>query len=96
MDYRERNTIEPRQRGGKPCIQGLRITVYDILEYLAAGMTPGQILADFPDLEAEDISAVLAFAANRELKLSSNDSSRSGGGSPEPPGRGSPYPGPDP
>ena len=71
MDYRERITIEPGKRGGKPCIRGLRITVYDILEYLAAGMTPDQILADFPDLEAEDISAVLAFAADRERKLSS-------------------------
>ena len=71
MDYRERITIEPGKRGGKPCIRGLRITVYDVLEYLAAGMTPDQILADFPDLEAEDISAVLAFAADRERKLSS-------------------------
>ena len=71
MDYRERITIEPGKRGGKPCIRGLRITVYDILEYLAAGMTPDQILADFPDLEAEDISAVLAFTADRERKLSS-------------------------
>jgi len=71
MDYRERITIEPGKRGGKPCIRGLRITVYDVLEYLAAGMTPEQVLADFPDLEAEDISAVLAFAADRERKLSS-------------------------
>ena len=71
MDYRERITIEPGKRGGKPCIRGLRITVYDILEYLAAGMTQDQILSDFPDLEADDISAVLAFAADRERKLSS-------------------------
>jgi len=71
MDYMERITIEPGKRGGKPCIRGLRITVYDVLEYLAAGMTPEQILVDFPDLEAEDISAVLAFAADRERKLSS-------------------------
>lgn len=71
MDYRERITIEPGKRGGKPCIRGLRITVYDILEYLASGMTPDQILADFPDLEPEDIPAVLAFAADRERKLSS-------------------------
>jgi uncharacterized protein (DUF433 family) len=71
MDYRERITIEPAKREGKPCIRGLRITVYDVLEYLAAGMTPEQILADFPDLEPEDISAVLAFAADRERKLSS-------------------------
>jgi len=71
MDYRERITIEPGKRGGKPCIRGLRITVYDILDYLAAGMTTAQILDDFPDLEPEDISAVLAFAADRERKLSS-------------------------
>jgi uncharacterized protein (DUF433 family) len=71
MDYRERITIEPGKRGGKPCIRGLRITVHDVLEYLAAGLTPEQILADFPDLEAEDIPAVLAFAADRERKLSS-------------------------
>ena len=71
MDYRKRITVEPEKRGGKPCIRGLRITVYDVLEYLAAGMTPDQILADFPDLEAEDISAVLAFAADRERKISS-------------------------
>ena len=71
MDYRDRITIEAGKRGGKACIRGLRITVYDILEYLAAGMTRDQILADFPDLEPEDISAVLAFAADRERKLSS-------------------------
>ncbi|MDH5427871.1 MAG: DUF433 domain-containing protein [Nitrospirota bacterium] len=69
MSYRERITIEPGKRGGKPCIRGLRITVYDILEYLAGGMTEQQILADFPDLELEDIRACLAFAADRERKL---------------------------
>ena len=69
MDYQDRITIEPGKRGGKPCIRGLRITVYDILEYLASGMTPEQILADFPDLEREDIRAVLAFAADRERRL---------------------------
>jgi uncharacterized protein (DUF433 family) len=69
MDYKERITIEPGKRGGRPCIRGLRITVYEILDYLAAGMTEGQILSDFPDLEAEDIRAVLAFAADRERKL---------------------------
>ncbi|MDH5586346.1 MAG: DUF433 domain-containing protein [Nitrospirota bacterium] len=72
MSYRERITIEPGKRGGKPCIRGLRITVYDILEYLAGGMTEQQILADFPDLELEDIRACLAFAADRERKLVSN------------------------
>ena len=54
---------------GKPCIRGLRITVYDILEYLASGMTEPEILADFPDLTREDIRACLAFAAERERRL---------------------------
>ena len=61
-DYRERITIEPGKRGGKPCIRGLRITVYDVLDYLASGMTEQEILSDFPDLEPQDIRAVLAFA----------------------------------
>jgi len=65
MDYRERITIEPGKRSGKPCIRGLRITVYDVLDYLAGGMSEEQILADFPDLEREDIRAALAFAADR-------------------------------
>ena len=68
MSYRERITMEPGKRGGKPCIRGLRITVYDVLEYLAAGMTEQEILADFPDLEPEDDKACLAFAADRERK----------------------------
>lgn len=65
----ERITIEPGKRGGKPCIRGLRITVYDVLEYLASGMTHDQILADFPELVADDIRACLQFAADRERKL---------------------------
>jgi uncharacterized protein (DUF433 family) len=69
MDYRARITIEPGKRSGKPCIRGLRITVYDVLDYLAAGMSEDQILADFPDLEREDIRAALAFAADRERRL---------------------------
>lgn len=69
MDYRDRITIEPGKRGGKPCIRGLRITVYDVLDYLASGMSESQILDDFPDLAAEDIRACLAFAADRERKL---------------------------
>jgi uncharacterized protein (DUF433 family) len=69
MDYEKRITIEPGKRGGKPCIRGLRITVYEVLDYLASGMTEDEILADFPDLERDDIRAVLAFAANRERKL---------------------------
>lgn len=68
-DYTQRITIEPGKRGGKPCIRGLRITVYDVLEYLASGMSAEEILADFPDLEAEDIRATLAFAADRERRL---------------------------
>jgi uncharacterized protein (DUF433 family) len=63
-------TIEPGKRGGKPCIRGLRITVYDVLEYLASGMTEEEILSDFPDLTREDIRACLKFAADRERKLS--------------------------
>jgi len=70
MDWRSRITIEPGKRGGKPCIRGLRMTVYDILEYLASGMSEDEILADFPKLEREDIRAALAFAAEREGKVS--------------------------
>jgi uncharacterized protein (DUF433 family) len=69
MGYQDRITIEPGKRGGKPCIRGLRITVYDVLEYLASGMSEDQILRDFPDLAREDIRACLAFAADRERKL---------------------------
>lgn len=69
MDYRAIITIDPAKRGGKPCIRGLRITVYDVLEYLASGMSEAEILADFPDLTLEDIRACLAFAADRERRL---------------------------
>ncbi len=69
MDYQKIITIEPGKRGGKPCIRGLRITVYDVLDYLASSMTEEEILRDFPDLTAEDIKACLAFAADRERKL---------------------------
>ena len=69
MDYQNLVTIEPGKRGGKPCIRGLRITVYDVLDYLASGMTEEEILQDFPDLTAEDIKACLAFATDRERKL---------------------------
>ena len=61
--------VTPGIRSGKPCIAGTRITVYDILEYLASGMTEQEILADFPDLRAEHIKATLAFAAQRERRL---------------------------
>ena len=62
-------TLEPGKRGGKPCIRDLRITVYDVLEYLASGMSEEEILADFPDLNRDDIRACLAFAADRERRL---------------------------
>lgn len=69
MDYRERITIAPDMRGGKPCIRGMRITVYDVLSYLASGMSQEEILTDFPYLEVEDILASLAFAADIERKF---------------------------
>ena len=69
MSYQDRISIDPAIRSGKPCIKGTRITVYDILEYLAGGMTEAQVLRDFPSLEREDIKAVLEFAAARERKL---------------------------
>jgi uncharacterized protein (DUF433 family) len=69
MDYQSIITIEPGKRGGKPCIRGLRITVYDVLDYLAGGMSEEAILDDFPDLTKEDIKAALAFAADRERRL---------------------------
>ena len=69
QDYSKIITVEPGRRGGKPCIRGLRITVYDVLEYLASGMSEDEILADFPDLQREDIRASLAFAADRERRL---------------------------
>ncbi len=69
MDYRTIITIEPGKRSGKPCIRGMRITVQDVLEYLAGGMSPDEIIADFPELTHEDIRACLAFAADRERRL---------------------------
>jgi uncharacterized protein (DUF433 family) len=65
-DWRARITVEPGKRGGRPCVRGMRITVADVLSYLAAGMTQEQVLDDFPYLTAEDIRACLAFAAERE------------------------------
>ena len=64
-----RITLTPGQRGGRPCIRGLRITVYDVLSMLSSGMTAPEILEDFPELQIEDISAVLAYAADREHKV---------------------------
>ena len=69
MNYQNIITIEAGKRGGKPCVRGMRITVYDVLEYLASGMTPQEILADFPYLTEEDIRACLAYAADREKRL---------------------------
>jgi uncharacterized protein (DUF433 family) len=69
MSWKDRITIDPEKRGGKPCIRGIRMTVYDVLEYLASGMSEEEILKDFPDLTREDIRACLAFAADRERKL---------------------------
>ena len=69
MDYRQYITIDPDKRGGKPCVRGLRITVYEVLEYLASDMSEEEILADFPDLTHEDLKACIAFAADRERKL---------------------------
>ena len=69
MEYRDRITIEPGKRSGKPCIRGLRITVADVLEYLASGMSEDEVLHDFLDLTREDIRACLAFAADRERRL---------------------------
>ena len=69
MDYRDFITIEPGKRGGKPCIRGMRITVYDVLSYLAAGMTEQEILDDFPELTHTDILACLSYAADREQRL---------------------------
>lgn len=68
MDYAEIITVEPGKRGGQPCIRGIRITVYDVLSYLASGMTEEEILSDFPDLTHDDIVACLAYAADRERK----------------------------
>jgi uncharacterized protein (DUF433 family) len=69
MDWEDRISVDPEVRSGKPCVKGTRITVYDVLEYLAGGMTEAEILADFPDLKTEDIRACLAFAAVRERRL---------------------------
>ena len=69
MDYRNIITIEPDKRGGRPCIRGMRITVYDVLGWLAAGMSGEEIIDDFPELTKTDIQAALAFAASRDGDL---------------------------
>lgn len=68
-DYSKIITIEPNKRSGQPCIRGLRMTVKDVLEYLAGGMTPQEILDDFPDLTTEDIQACIAFAVDYEREF---------------------------
>ncbi len=68
IDYHDIITIEPGKRSGKPCIRGLRITVYDVLDWLAAGMSRDEIIDDFPELNADDITACLLFAADRERR----------------------------
>ncbi len=69
MNYRNHITIEANKRGGKPCIRGLKITVYEVLEYLASEMTETEILDDFPDLTREDLKACIAYAADRERRF---------------------------
>ena len=70
MNYQDYITIEPGKRGGKPCIRSMRITVYDVLDWLASGMSEAEILDDYPELTRDDIRACLAFAADREHQLS--------------------------
>jgi uncharacterized protein (DUF433 family) len=69
MEWQDRITVDPAVRSGKPCVRGTRITVYDVLEYLAGGMSEDQILSDFPALTRDDIRACLAFAAARERRV---------------------------
>ena len=72
MAWQQRIAVDPAVRSGKPCIKGTRITVYDVLEYLAGGMSEDEILNDFPDLRRDDIRAILAFAAARERRLANS------------------------
>ena len=72
MNYQDRIAIDPAIRSGKPCVRGTRIAVYDILEYLAGGMTEDQVLRDFPALTRDDLRATLEFAADRERKLAAS------------------------
>ena len=69
VDYHNHITIEPGKRGGKPCVRALRITVYDVLDWLAAGMSEAEIIEDYPELTQSDIRACLAFAADREHQI---------------------------
>ncbi|NQW05135.1 MAG: DUF433 domain-containing protein [Acidobacteria bacterium] len=72
MEWQSRIEVKPGVRNGKPCVKGTRITVYDVLEYLAGGMREDEIAADFPDLTLDDIRACLAFAASRERRLTNS------------------------
>ena len=72
MNWKEHISINPAVRSGKPCVKGTRITVFDVLEYLAGGMSEDEILADFPSLTRESIRACLSFAAARERRLTSS------------------------
>ena len=74
QDFTDRIAIETGMRSGKPCIRGTRITVIDVLEYLASGMTEQEVLHEFPELESEDIRAVLQYAATRERRLATSHS----------------------
>ena len=69
MNYRDYITVEPNKRGGKPCVRGLRITVYEVLEYLASEMSEAEIIDDFPDLTREDLKACIAYAADRKRRF---------------------------
>ncbi len=69
MNYRDIITVEPDKRGGKPCVRGLRITVYEVLEYLASEMTEAEIQDDFPDLTKADLKACIAYAADRDRRF---------------------------
>lgn len=71
MSWQQRIRVTPRIRSGKPCVRDTRITVYDVLEYLAGGMSEEQIVSEFPSLQREDIRAVLSFAADRERRVDS-------------------------
>ncbi len=69
MNYQDIITVEPGKRGGRPCVRGMRITVADVLGWLAAGMSHAQIIADYPELNEQDIRACLAYAADRERRV---------------------------
>lgn len=69
MNISERITLEPGKRGGRPCVRGLRVSVYDVLAMLAEGMTEAEILEDFPELESDDLRACLTYAAQREQSV---------------------------